>query len=139
MSEYQSWLAQFASALERGDADAVGALFVDTSYWRDLVAFTWNIVTFEGRPAIEGMLKARLADVQPSFFLPDGDEGWFTFETAVGGGSDGNFTSALGIPTLDGMGAVGEGAHARNESIWLKHLAPRTALLAAMLMLKEQE
>jgi glutamate carboxypeptidase len=54
-------------------------------------------------------------------------------EASTGGGSDGNFTSALGIPTLDGMGAVGEGAHARNESVVLKELAPRTALLAAML------
>jgi glutamate carboxypeptidase len=54
-------------------------------------------------------------------------------EAATGGASDGNFTSALGIPTLDGMGAVGEGAHARHESIRLEHLAPRTALLAAML------
>ena len=54
-------------------------------------------------------------------------------EAATGGGSDGNFTSALGIPTLDGMGAVGEGAHARNESIVLNELAPRTALLASML------
>jgi glutamate carboxypeptidase len=54
-------------------------------------------------------------------------------EAATGGASDGNFTSALGIATLDGMGAVGEGAHARNESVVLEHLAPRTALLAAML------
>jgi glutamate carboxypeptidase len=54
-------------------------------------------------------------------------------EAATGGASDGNFTSALGIPTLDGMGAVGEGAHASHESILLEHLAPRTALLAAML------
>jgi glutamate carboxypeptidase len=54
-------------------------------------------------------------------------------EAATGGASDGNFTSALGVPTLDGMGAVGEGAHARHESIFLEHLAPRTALLAAML------
>jgi len=54
-------------------------------------------------------------------------------EASTGGGSDGNFTSALGIPTLDGMGAVGEGAHARNESVVLKELAPRTALLAAMM------
>jgi glutamate carboxypeptidase len=53
-------------------------------------------------------------------------------EAATGGGSDGNFTAALGIPTLDGMGAVGEGAHARHESIVLEHLAPRTALLAGM-------
>jgi len=54
-------------------------------------------------------------------------------EAATGGGSDGNFTSALGIPTLDGMGAVGEGAHAVHESVILKDLAPRTALLAAMM------
>lgn len=55
-------------------------------------------------------------------------------EAATGGASDGNFTSALGIPTLDGMGAVGEGAHARHESILIEHLAPRTALLAGMLL-----
>jgi glutamate carboxypeptidase len=54
-------------------------------------------------------------------------------EAATGGASDGNFTSALGIPTLDGMGAVGEGAHALHESIVVEHLAPRTALLAGML------
>ncbi|KAA6463412.1 M20 family metallopeptidase [Acidobacteria bacterium AB60] len=56
-------------------------------------------------------------------------------EAATGGASDGNFTSALGVPTLDGMGAVGEGAHASHESVLLEHLAPRTALLAAMLAL----
>jgi glutamate carboxypeptidase len=54
-------------------------------------------------------------------------------EASSGGASDGNFTAALGIPTLDGMGAVGDGAHARHESILIEHLAPRTALLAAML------
>jgi len=54
-------------------------------------------------------------------------------EAATGGASDGNFTSALGVPTLDGMGAVGDGAHANHESILLEHLAPRTALLAGML------
>lgn len=54
-------------------------------------------------------------------------------EAATGGASDGNFTSALGVATLDGMGAVGEGAHALHESILLEHLAPRTALLAGLL------
>jgi glutamate carboxypeptidase len=54
-------------------------------------------------------------------------------EAATGGGSDGNFTAALGIPTLDGMGAVGEGAHAAHESVLIEHLVPRTALLAAMI------
>lgn len=58
-------------------------------------------------------------------------------EASTGGGSDGNFTAALGIPTLDGMGAVGEGAHARNESVVLRELGPRTALLAAMLCEKQ--
>ena len=54
-------------------------------------------------------------------------------EAATGGGSDGNFTAGLGIPTLDGMGAVGEGAHAAHESVLLDELLPRTALLAAMI------
>jgi glutamate carboxypeptidase len=54
-------------------------------------------------------------------------------EAATGGGSDGNFTAAMGVPTLDGMGAVGEGAHASHESVLLKDLAPRTALLAEMI------
>jgi len=62
------------------------------------------------------------------------DLGFALDEAATGGGSDGNFTAAIGIPTLDGMGAVGEGAHARHESVLLEHLAPRTALLAAMLL-----
>ena len=56
-------------------------------------------------------------------------------EASTGGASDGNFTAALGLPTLDGMGAVGEGAHARHESVFIDHLAPRTALLAGMLII----
>jgi glutamate carboxypeptidase len=62
-----------------------------------------------------------------------GELGFPLEEAATGGASDGNFTSALGIPTLDGMGGVGEGAHARHESIVVEHLALRTALLAGML------
>jgi glutamate carboxypeptidase len=54
-------------------------------------------------------------------------------EAATGGGSDGNFTAALGVPTLDGLGAVGEGAHAPHESILAEHLIPRAALLAALI------
>ncbi len=54
-------------------------------------------------------------------------------EKSTGGGSDGNFTAALGIPTLDGLGAVGEGAHALHESILLEQIAPRTALLARLI------
>ena len=63
-----------------------------------------------------------------------GDLGVDLEASSTGGGSDGNFTASLGIPTLDGMGAVGEGAHARHESVLVVHLATRTALLAAMLM-----
>jgi glutamate carboxypeptidase len=59
--------------------------------------------------------------------------GFVLDEAATGGGSDGNFTAALGIPTLDGMGAVGDGAHAAHESVVIEHLVPRTALLAAMI------
>jgi glutamate carboxypeptidase len=54
-------------------------------------------------------------------------------EASTGGASDGNFTAALGIPTLDGLGPVGAGAHAAHEHLLVEHLAPRTALLAALL------
>ena len=59
--------------------------------------------------------------------------GWKLEEAAVGGGSDGNFTAGLGIPTLDGLGGVGEGAHAPNESVVISELPRRTALLAALI------
>lgn len=68
--------------------------------------------------------KARGLAAQLGFELP---------EAATGGGSDGNFTAALGVPTLDGLGAVGEGAHAAHEHVLVEHLIPRTALLAALL------
>lgn len=54
-------------------------------------------------------------------------------EAFVGGGSDGNFTAAAGIPTLDGLGAVGEGAHATHESVMIDQLVPRTVLLARLI------
>ncbi|MBV9301642.1 MAG: M20 family metallopeptidase [Acidobacteriaceae bacterium] len=53
-------------------------------------------------------------------------------ESSTGGGSDGNFTAALGVATLDGLGAVGEGAHAPNESILIDRIADRVALLAGL-------
>jgi glutamate carboxypeptidase len=58
----------------------------------------------------------------------------FTLANAfVGGGSDGNFTAALGVPTLDGLGAVGEGAHSPGENIVIGKLPERAALLAGLL------
>ena len=51
---------------------------------------------------------------------------------AVGGGSDGNFTAGIGVPTLDGLGAVGDGAHARHEHVVVDAMAPRAELLGAL-------
>jgi glutamate carboxypeptidase len=59
--------------------------------------------------------------------------GWKLGEAAVGGGSDGNFTAGLGIPTLDGLGGVGDGAHAIHESIIISELPRRAALLASLI------
>jgi glutamate carboxypeptidase len=55
-------------------------------------------------------------------------------ETATGGGSDGNFTGALGMPTLDGLGAVGDGAHSSREHVVIRELAVRAALLAGLMV-----
>ena len=89
-----AWLADFTSALERNDVEAAIALFEPECYWRDLVAFTWNIRTQEGPEAIRAMLKARLADTKPTVFAVEGEateaggviDAWFTFETAVARG-----------------------------------------------------
>jgi glutamate carboxypeptidase len=59
--------------------------------------------------------------------------GFFLGEAAAGGGSDGNFTATLGIPTLDGLGAVGDGAHATHEHVLIDAMPQRSALLAALL------
>ena len=58
---------------------------------------------------------------------------WKLEEAAVGGGSDGNFTAGMGIPTLDGLGGVGEGAHAVHEHIVISELPRRALLLAGMI------
>ena len=89
-----AWLAEFSAALARQDIDAAVALFEPDSYWRDLVAFTWNIHTQEGPAAIRAMLQARLADTQPGAFAVEGEaseadgvvDAWFGFETAVARG-----------------------------------------------------
>jgi glutamate carboxypeptidase len=59
--------------------------------------------------------------------------GWKLGEAAVGGGSDGNFTAGLGIPTLDGLGGVGDGAHAAHEHILISELPRRAALIAGLI------
>jgi putative flavoprotein involved in K+ transport len=77
-------------AFEAQDSAAVAALFTESGFWRDLLAFTWNITTSEGRPAIRAMLDARLAETAPRHLsvVDEATEdqgivtGWFTFETA---------------------------------------------------------
>ena len=54
-------------------------------------------------------------------------------EGSAGGGSDGNFTAAIGVPTLDGFGAIGDGAHALHEHVEIDALVPRAATIAGVL------
>ena len=93
-TEVDQWLERFGAALEQGDAAGAAELFAEESYWRDLVAFTWNIKTVEGRAGIIDMLEHTLAHVQPHGWrateeptTADGvTNAWIEFETAVGRG-----------------------------------------------------
>jgi len=88
------WLAQFERALATGDVDQTLALFQTRSFWRDMVAFTWNIKTMEGPAEIGPFLSATLAHVRPVNFQLEGEaretdegaEARFTFETSVSKG-----------------------------------------------------
>ena len=64
-----TWLAAFESALATGDPSAVVELFGEDSYWRDLVAFTWNIITVEGRDGVRDMLAAIPPDRRSVFIV----------------------------------------------------------------------
>ena len=88
------WLQAFGAALASDQPAQASALFDTDSYWRDLVAFTWNIRTQEGPAAIADMLAARAADTAASNFALEGEateadgvvDAWFTFETRVARG-----------------------------------------------------
>ena len=88
------WLSGFADALARGDAEEAAGQFAETCFWRDLVAFSWNIVTFEGRDAIAAMLRDALPRTRPSHWAVDGEassadgviEAWIGFETETARG-----------------------------------------------------
>lgn len=90
------FLAKFEDALAAPDVDAATKMFAPECYWRDLVAFSWNIKTVEGRDAVADLLHSRVADVKPHNFSLAGNEAvteaggvteaWFTFETEVGRG-----------------------------------------------------
>jgi putative flavoprotein involved in K+ transport len=95
-NEVTQFLDSFGKALEQGDIDAAVAHFLEDSYWRDLVTFTWNLNTSEGRDEIADMLRAQLGAVSPTGWrIAEGEtateEGgvttaWIEFETAVARG-----------------------------------------------------
>jgi putative flavoprotein involved in K+ transport len=92
----QSFLAKFDAALAAGDIDAAVAMFAADSYWRDLVAFTWNIKTMEGRDQVRDMLAHCLKRVKPrDWRIAEGEvateadgvlESWISFETEIARG-----------------------------------------------------
>lgn len=90
----QQWLEQFNDALRHEGPQAASQLFEENGFWRDLVAFTWNIKTMEGREQIADMLSATLDHVRPSNWQLEEDatgnhgvtEAWITFDTAVAHG-----------------------------------------------------
>lgn len=82
------------------------------------------------RPPMERRTSAALFDKAKEFARGIGLN---LKDSFVGGGSDGNFTAALGVPTLDGLGGVGEGAHSPSEYVFVKSLPERAALLAGLL------
>ncbi len=83
-----------------------------------------------GRPPLERKMSAALFARAKSLAA---QMGLTVGECTVGGGSDGNFTAAIGVPTLDGLGAVGDGAHSANEHIFIHTMPARAALLASLL------
>lgn len=90
----KDWLSRFDTLLQAANYSEVGDLFADECFWRDLVTFTWNIKTMEGRDEIRDMLEACATDTEPSGWTLVGDateadgvvEGWITFETGVARG-----------------------------------------------------
>jgi putative flavoprotein involved in K+ transport len=91
------WLSRFENALTAGDIDAAAGMVLDDGYWRDLIAFTWNIVTVEGPDGVRDLLSETLDRVQPSGFAVADElgepaegggvtESWIKFETSVGRG-----------------------------------------------------
>jgi putative flavoprotein involved in K+ transport len=90
----QKWLDELSAALKANDTARVLALFDDDCYWRDMISFTWNIKTMEGKAAVSDMLNATLGTVRPDAWALDGEatgdaamtEAWITFETAVARG-----------------------------------------------------
>ncbi|MDR1078653.1 MAG: M20/M25/M40 family metallo-hydrolase, partial [Propionibacteriaceae bacterium] len=90
-------------------------------------------VAVQGRPNRPPLEAARSAELFDLALRLGRGLGLDLTQAAVGGGSDGNFTAGLGVPTLDGLGAEGGGAHADHEHVLVDSLAPRTELLRALI------
>jgi putative flavoprotein involved in K+ transport len=151
----KAWLARFAGALAAGDVSGAGALFRQDCHWRDLLCFTWSIVTLNGREEIAAMLSACLAGAAPDAFAIEPGSGreadgvieaWFRFETARLRGrghvrlQDGAcrtlFTSAVEIKGHEERigrrreRGVEHGAH-RGRPTWMEQRRHREAALGA--------
>src|SRR5918994_5996728 len=89
-----TWLSDFTGALAAREVDRAAALFGEQSFWRDLVAFSWNLVTVEGPAGVADLLRETLDRTDPTGWRvteppaeADGvTEAWLEFETAVGRG-----------------------------------------------------
>ena len=91
-TEVEQWLSRFDQALTNGDCDGAAELFADDGFWRDIVAFTWNIKTVEGPNGVREMLEHALGSTRPSGWhtteepiaVDDVSEAWIAFKTDVG-------------------------------------------------------
>ena len=95
-SRLQAFLGKFEAALTAGDLDAVAALFAQECYWRDLVAFTWNIKTMEGRDQVREMLAACLAGTKP--------RDWRVADGETAGEADGVLEAPISFETETARG-----------------------------------
>ncbi|MDD9883712.1 MAG: NAD(P)/FAD-dependent oxidoreductase [Gammaproteobacteria bacterium] len=154
-----AWLQKFGAALAAGDGAKIAAFFHEESYWRDLVAFTWNIKTAEGRDAVTRMAEATGPNAAAAAFQVDEaaggasetdgiTEAWFVFETATGRGRgllrlrDGKCWTLLttlaelkGFEEKDGRhgtreNGVAHGVH-RARPTWLERKRAEEAALGA--------
>ena len=93
-AEAAAWLATLSDTLAKGDIAATLELFAEDCYWRDIVAFTWNVKTMEGKAAIAAMLEVTLKTTKPfnwqvesaSKSRSEPVQAWFTFATNSGQG-----------------------------------------------------
>jgi putative flavoprotein involved in K+ transport len=151
-AQAEAWLAEFESALQSRDTAAATALFGEECFWRDLVAFTWNIKTLEGAAEISAMLAANLDAVSPSNWRIESEpatadgivEAWLQFETRVARGrailrlKDGRAWTLLttmeelkGFEERKGETRIMGTAHGvyRREKNWLEAKRAREAVL----------